>query len=219
MVTKAIIQSINRNKNRCQVRMPLFESAASTAIVDAEALISIPPGIFNNLSVGDIVFVAFEENALEKPIIIGKLFTGVTYENLTPGGVGILDKLVVRTEATQPGADTTFVYKDDIAAKYAHFTSPKKIADYILWLESLTKALISKLEGHFRCLKNWTQWQLQAANVEVDDGDLDKTSVMATACQYQTENGECRACGNCTRDTKNTRSYPSLPTTKIYPNL
>ena len=113
LVTKAIISSIKRAGNRCIVRMPLFESASSSAPVEAEALVSITPGLFNNLFVNDIVFVAFEENALEKPIIIGKLFKGTTNENLTNGGAGILDTLKVRTAATIPSS-TLFVFPDAV---------------------------------------------------------------------------------------------------------
>jgi hypothetical protein len=104
LVTKAIIQSINRAGNRCIVRMPLFESASGSAIVEAEALTGITPGFFNNLFVGDVVFVAFEENALEKPIIIGKLYRGAFNENDTPGGAGILDTLRVNSAATIPAS-------------------------------------------------------------------------------------------------------------------
>ena len=67
MVTKGIIRSINRAGNRCIVRMPLFETASSTVPIEVEALVSITPGMFNNLFVNDVVFIAFEENALEKP--------------------------------------------------------------------------------------------------------------------------------------------------------
>ena len=74
MVTKAVVRSINKKGNRCIVRMPLFENASSASPVEAEALVSITPGFFNNIFVNDIVFVAFEENALEKPIIIGKQY-------------------------------------------------------------------------------------------------------------------------------------------------
>ena len=69
MITKAIIQSINPNGTRCVVRMPLFETAANTAPVEAEALVNITPGMFNNLEVNDVVFIAFEENKIDKPII------------------------------------------------------------------------------------------------------------------------------------------------------
>ena len=104
LVTKAIIRSINSAGNRCVVRMPLFETAASSAPVEAEALVNITPGMFGNLNIGDVVFVAFEENALEKPIILGKLYKGASSENTTRGGMGILDSLRVNTAATIPSS-------------------------------------------------------------------------------------------------------------------
>lgn len=216
MVTKAIIRSINSAGNRCIVRMPLFETAASSAPVEAEALVSITPGLFNNLFVGDIVFVAFEENALEKPIIIGKLLKGTTDENKTPGGAGILDSLNVRTSASIP-CSTLFVYPDNIKSEYKDLKTPKKMADYIKWLEKLTKKLFSQLDDHFRCFKNWTQWQLAAENVEVDDGDLDTGINVVDAFKYQKECDDCKICENkCTKDKK--RQYLKLEIDKKYPD-
>lgn len=216
MVTKAIVRSINGGANRCIVRMPLFETASSTAPVEAEALVSIPPGIFNNLVVGDVVFVAFEENALEKPIIIGKLFTGINSENEVAGGAGILDTLKVRTAATIP-CTTLFEYPPVIRNNYKDLETPKKMADYIKWLEKLTKKLIFQLTDHFKCFKNWTQWQLRPENVEVDDGDLDTNDRIAEPYKYQKEGGDCLICGlNCTKS--RTRNYLKVDTSKNYPN-
>ena len=218
MVTKAIVRSVNRAGNRCIVRMPLFETAASTAPVEAEALISITPGLFNNIFVNDIVFVAFEENALEKPIIIGKLFINTPTENKTPGGAGILDTLKVRTSGEIPGVTTTYIFPDNIKKEYEDMKTPKKMADYIKWLEKYTKKLFSQLESHFKCFKNWTQWQLQPENVEVDDGDLGNAKKISAPCLYQTENKDCKVCtANCPK--RNIRSYTNLPTTDKYPKL
>ena len=217
MVTKAIIKSITGAKNRCIVRMPLFETAASTAAVEAEALVSITPGMFNNLVVGDVVFVAFEENALEKPIIIGKLFKGTGIENTVQGGAGILDTLKVHTAASVP-CSTLFVYPETTRNAYKDLETPKKIADYIKWFEKLTKKLIGQLDEHFRCFKNWTQWQFKPENIEVDDGDLDKNSQIAEAYQYQEEGGDCKICGsNCKKD--KTRQYLKVDNTKNYPSI
>lgn len=217
MVTKGIIRSINGAGNRCIVRMPLFETAASSAPVEAEALISITPGMFNNLVIGDIVFVAFEENALEKPIIIGKLFTGATNEDKVNGGMGILDTLRANTAATVP-CSTLFVYPANIQNNYKDFKTPKKMADYIKWLEKLTKKLISQLDEHFRCFKNWVQWQLRPENVEIDDGDIDTGYHVAIPLQYQNEGDECEICeNNCTK--KKNRSYLKLEKDKEYPDL
>ena len=218
MVTKGLIRSINRAGNRCIVRLPLFETASSTAPVELEALVNITPGMFNNLFVNDVVFVAFEENALEKPIIIGKLYTGAQNENNTPGGAGILDTLTVRTSGRIPAATTTFVFQGDTKNEYENLKTPKKMADYIKWLEKLFKKLISQLEVNFTCFKNWTQWQLQPENVEIDDGDIDTNYHVTEPLLYQAEGKECKLCGNsCTKN--KTRNYLKLGTTKNYPDI
>lgn len=217
MVTKAIVRSINGPANRCIVRMPLFESTSSSAPVEAEALVSITPGLFNNLVVGDVVYVAFEENAIEKPIIIGKLFRGVSNENNVQGGAGILDTLHVRTAATIP-CTTLFEYPQSLKNEYKDFKTPKKMADYIKWLENLTKKLIAQLDDHFRCFKNWVQWQLQPENVEIDDGDIDTKYHVAEPCQYQKEGDICQVCGSaCTKN--KLRKYLKVDKDKKYPNI
>lgn len=217
MVTKAIIKSINGAGNRCIVRMPLFETASSTVPVEAEALVSIPPGIFNNLVVGDVVFIAFEENALEKPIIIGKLFTGASNEHKVSGGMGIFDTLKVNSDATIPSS-TLFVFPQTTKNEYKDLKTPKKMADYIKWLEKLTKKLITQLDGHFRCFKNWVQWQLRPENVNIDDGDLDTGFHIAEAFPYISEGDDCKICGkNCTKD--KVRQYLKIDADKVYPNI
>lgn len=218
MVTKGQIKSINRAGNRCIVRLPLFETASSTTPVEIEALVSITPGMFNNLFVNDVVFVAFEENALEKPIIIGKLYTGASKENSTRGGAGILDTLTVRTSGSLPAATTTFVFQGDNKGEYQDLKTPKKMADYIKWLEKLSKKLFSQLDEHFRCFKNWTQWQLQPENVEIDDGDIDTGYHVVDSLKYQAEGKECEICGSACSKAK-TRRYLKVDTTKTYPDI
>ena len=216
LVTKAIVQSINANGTRCKVRMPLFESAGNNSIIEANALVNITPGIFNNLAVGDIVFVAFEENALEKPIIIGKLFKGADIEATARSGGGVFNTLKVNSDATLP-ATTLFSFPTGMQNNYVDFKTPKKIADYIKWLETSTKNNLTQLDDSFRCFKNWTQWQMQAENVEIDDGDLDEASNIAEPFKYQDEGGLCQICAECKKD--NTRRYVKLSTDKNYPNI
>lgn len=199
MITKAIIRSINGAGNRCIVRIPLFETSDSASPVEAEALVNIPPGIFHNLFIGDVVFVGFEENALEKPIILGKLYKGYSYEDSTKGGMGILNKLMVRAESSQPAATANFRFvdannKDITKTTYYYLNTAKKITDYILWLEEHTKQIVAQLDNHFRCFKSWTQWQLEAQHVEVDDGDLDLGYSHIKPCLYQAENAACAVC-------------------------
>lgn len=217
MVTKAIIRSINRAGNRCIVRMPLFESASSSAHVEAEASVSITPGLFNNLFVGDVVIVAFEENALEKPVVLGKLFTGTAAENTAHGGAAIFDSLRVSATATIP-ASSTFDFPATTKNEYKDLKTPKKMADYIKWLERLVKKLANQLDDQFRCFKNWAQWQLRPENIEVDDGDIDTGYHVAVPCLYQTENEHCNICGNnCTKS--KTRRYTKVDIDKTYPNI
>lgn len=213
MITKGLIKSVDGNSNRCIVRLPLFETASSSVPVEIEALISITPGLYNNLYKNDVVFVAFEENALEKPIVIGKLYTGVSNENKTPGGAGVLKTLVVRDSGQLPAANTKFIYEYDegeprspkTLAKdnvYYSLQTPKNIADYIKWLEQYLRNLVNTFEANFKCFKNWTQWQLKSENVEVDDGDIDKADYYdnyeSICAQYQKDNGKCASCdGKC----------------------
>lgn len=216
MVTKAVIRFINGAGNRCIVEMPLFRTSSASAPVTAEALVSITPGMFGNLEVGDVVFIAFEENALEKPIIIGKLFTNAGNEGSIRSGAGVLDTLKVNSDATIPSS-TLFVFPPTTKNEYKDLKTPKKMADYIKWLEKLTKKLINQLDGHFRCFKNWTQWQLRPENIEIDDGDLDTGYHITEPFQYQNENSECKICDNCTKD--KTRCYIKLNSDKNYPNI
>jgi hypothetical protein len=189
-----------------------------TKPVEATALINIPPGIFNNLKVNDVVFIGFEENAMEKPIILGKLFTGASEGNIRGGG-GVFNNLTVNSTASLP-ASTTFVFPVTPHNEYKDFTSLKNIVDYIKWLERFAKANINNLSSDFKCFKNWTQWQFKPENIEIDDGDLDNPSFNPEnyeALKYQAENDLCAICGkNCTKN--NLRQYFDPPVDKTYPN-
>jgi hypothetical protein len=217
LLTKGIVKSINRNGNRCIVELPLFQTASDPNPVELEATINITPGLFNNLFINDIVFVSFEENALEKPVVLGKLFRGTTNENTTNGGAAILDTLRVNSAATLP-ATTIFDFPQALQQEYEDLSTPKKMADYIKWLEAATKNMLSQSDSHFRCFKNWVQWQLNSENVEIDDGDLDTGYHIVENLQYQAENSECNICGDrCTKD--GTRTYTKLDLSKTYPDI
>lgn len=215
MITKAIVQSINATGTRCRVRIPLFETASSSTPIEADALVNITPGIFNNLAVNDVVFISFEENEINRPIILGKLFRGADAESNVRGGT-IVDTLKVHSNATLPAA-TIFSYPTAIQQNYAELNTPKKTADYIKWLEALVKSLIAQQEDNFKCLKNWTQWQLQAENIEIDDGDLDENPEPIEPYLYQKEGAECKLCIECSK--KNKRSYSELSVDKKYPEI
>lgn len=86
MITKAEIQSIDLVGNTCIVRMPFFETLNVGDKAIAEAIFSITPGVYNSYKVGDVVLVAFEDNQLSKPTVIGKLYISSTDSYNDPRG-------------------------------------------------------------------------------------------------------------------------------------
>lgn len=61
---------------RYNVRLPILEQAGNKNRVVVTARACITPGIYTDYTVGDIVFVDFQEMSLNKPIIMGKLYNG-----------------------------------------------------------------------------------------------------------------------------------------------
>lgn len=82
MITKGYIVEILRENNKFNVRIPFFETASmrsfdeKSSSVIYESTLCYQPGNLNSYNVGDCVFVGFEDNQLEKPIILGKLYLG-----------------------------------------------------------------------------------------------------------------------------------------------
>jgi len=75
MITRAIITSIFGNK--CTVKVPLFANDNSNEIPTiSDVVMSIPPGMIGQYAENDVVFLGFEENMLNRPVILGKLYTG-----------------------------------------------------------------------------------------------------------------------------------------------
>ena len=110
MIIKGILKTIDYNNNSCTVRLPLFETTSTSGEVVLPAIFMNQPGMFNGYNEGDIVFVDFENNKLEAPIIIGKLYLGSEKEasNSQKGGLKIAS-LTVDSSATLP-LDTKLVF-------------------------------------------------------------------------------------------------------------
>lgn len=137
MLTKAIIQSIDYTKNMCRVRIPLFEnSARNTNIVEADAQLNIVPGIYNSYKAGDIVFIGFEENKMELPVILGKLFVSTTAETSNLKGT-ISGNALSITDSAQLPYSTVFNYDKSLQNNtlYTDLNTPKKLADSIINLQ------------------------------------------------------------------------------------
>ncbi len=138
MLTKAIIQSIDYTKNICRVRIPLFENASRNVnMIEADAQINIVPGIYNSYKTGDVVFIGFEENKMELPVILGKLFVSASAEAGSYRGNVSGNSLAI-TDTAQLPYSTLFNF-DEIAQNsklYKELNTPKKLADSILALQS-----------------------------------------------------------------------------------
>jgi len=103
MITKGEVLSINTD-NTLSVRIPIFESASMTRDNQVvECTICYNPGNLNGYKIGDIVFVAFEDNKIEKPVVIGKLYLG---EEKEATNSGYMKGLEVTGNASLPAATT-----------------------------------------------------------------------------------------------------------------
>lgn len=80
MIQKAIITSIDYATGKIKVRIPRFEVAGVSTQFIIESTLCYEPGNYNNYQVNDVVYVGFENYELDKPIILGKLFTGIPEE-------------------------------------------------------------------------------------------------------------------------------------------
>lgn len=137
MLTKAIVQKVDYTKNICRVRIPLFENASRNVnMIEADAQFSVTPGIYNSYKTGDVVFIGFEENKMEAPIILGKLFVSPVAEANSQRGTLSGNALLI-TDTAQLPYSTIFNY-GSIAQNsniYFDLNTPKKLADSIIDLQ------------------------------------------------------------------------------------
>lgn len=97
MLTKGKIIEILWDINRIKVEVPLFTAAGSTekSVMNATAIVT--PGVTDFYKVGDVVYIGFENDEVDRPVILGKLFTGLEnneipeYTNLSEQIASILN--------------------------------------------------------------------------------------------------------------------------------
>lgn len=103
MLCKAIIES-KLSKYKFKVRIPSLhkgvESIGATPTQNIpSAIASISAGVYPALKVNDIVLVGFEDDDIDKPIIVGLLFSESAYD---VGSDIISDSLKVKVNAVLP---------------------------------------------------------------------------------------------------------------------
>ena len=107
MITKAIVKAIpSTDNNKYTVYIPLLRNANdSEADATFSATLCFLNGVFYSLAIDDVVYVAFEDNYYEKPVIIGKLYTGSENRNSVP--TQITAKTIKVLDKAQFPSDTT----------------------------------------------------------------------------------------------------------------
>lgn len=99
MVTKAIIKNKIVDSNKYLIEIPYLSqsSVSNNGITNSvlEATLSHTPGIVNSYDEGDVVFITFEDDKKDKPIIIGKLLL----ENVSNRGYANFSSLNISNSA------------------------------------------------------------------------------------------------------------------------
>lgn len=137
MVTKGQILSVDYTGNTCEVRMPYFESAGIKDRISATATFGNQPGMYNGYKAGDVVWIAFEDGEANKPVVIGKLFLGVSEEKDDPRGVINCESGVLSNDVTLP-LSTKLAYEKDSSLAQNGETKYDRISDLANKLGSIT---------------------------------------------------------------------------------
>lgn len=130
MLTEAVIYNIiDQDAGKYVIRVPLFETIYSgSLLLNASSVFN--NGIISHYDVGDTVWVGFEKNQADKPVILGKL-TQEVIENSKKYKIAIqASSIDVDTSAKLP-FDTSLVNS------YSKYPTIKSIADEVekVWVE------------------------------------------------------------------------------------
>ena len=87
MLQKGIVKELLINDCKLVVRVPIFETAGSQEVVFTCSIMN-QPGLINGYNVDDIVYLDFENNDYEHPVVVGKLYTGVDNNKSKSGFLG-----------------------------------------------------------------------------------------------------------------------------------
>ena len=151
MFTEAVIIAIDRLSNNCKIRIPLFETVNSGNKVILNARIAIIPGIYNSYDIDDIVYITFENNRVDMPIVISKVYTTNVEEEKNNCGTVNCAALNVLNVAALP-ADTVINFDNTIKDKnlYANYNTLDKIVGEL----SSLRNEVNTLKAEVARLKN-----------------------------------------------------------------
>lgn len=154
MILKGFVESAVPNEpNKFYVRIPIINgiegTANSTSKEDlAKATVCGIPGFTNLINIGDVVYIAFENDNYNNPVILGQLLT-----NLNPSTVN--DKNITETRPQIVAKSLSF-YSDD--------GSESADLPYNTRIGNVTPVAISCLIG----IKNNIQYQLDQLSAQLE---------------------------------------------------
>ena len=93
MIQKGIIEKLYPEENSALVRIPMYETSQGERALFT-CIIKTLPGIINGYVEEDVVFVDFENDDLDYPVIVGKLYLGPAKEIGSKTSIDV-DSLVV----------------------------------------------------------------------------------------------------------------------------
>lgn len=136
MITLGIINSINIDS--IAVRLPVFEASGSNENQILNCSICYNPGNLKGYKVGDIVYVGFENNQIDKPVVLGKLYKGEEEAS----NYSLANSLKVTENATLPY--NTTIGNLDFSEIKSIFNEIMQLKDYINQLKKEIEALKDK---------------------------------------------------------------------------
>lgn len=134
MITKAVITEVSTLENKYIVNIPLFESPGVSSQTSKlsntlfSATLSHEPSLTYAYNVGDVVFVSFEDDELDRPIILGKLY--LTDEEIKDRGKLEVSTLKVHDQVTLP--KSTIIGDIDFSKLFDYFNSINEYIDYLI---------------------------------------------------------------------------------------
>lgn len=82
MIQRGKVYGYGKELNKLLVRIPYFEKAGDRNEAIFECLIAVPSGVIPHYKEGDTVYVDFENNDLDYPVVVSKLLTNkLNYED------------------------------------------------------------------------------------------------------------------------------------------
>lgn len=171
MIVKGLIVNIPSYKatinsgdlrNTCDVRIPSFEDVTGSGeVIIPDAQIVVQPGLFGNYQVNDVVWVAFEDEQYDTPVVIGKLFRGNAMETTelreaARKGALVQDSITSQSTATLP-VNTIFSVDPKKATQVnnnpnSELFSAKQLYQMVLTLQQQVSTLQSEVQA-LRVLK------------------------------------------------------------------